>query len=450
MNPHLNIFRFFNGNDEHHLEDNLSRGFALCLKYDTNFLDQILRSVLTSEEYERLFNTDFPDYEIRIDLQNRVDQLEGFSNIIGVACSGVEVSEFSSAHSRDTTSPETDVCIQINDTCILFEFKRTSEDCASQLKRQAELAAQICGTKRVRYIDLSWRRIIKILLNVSSLQKQISSENPFSADFIRFLEQFTATWFPSRRLVNIPFSTDENSPNARFLMSRLNQIKREIGKDNVREYLGKYSRLSLIVNYGWINEINIDPAVWEEEDSIAVRIHFGDTKGQGHHFFKTRPDGVEWGEKIAGYDFNVIPYLKISDAYGSALFWICPSSYDEIQKTHTKEFFEEFAGRWEKSAGKWERAGCPDFEHMLSKYIPDWKERCFISAGAIKVSWDEYLTYTGRTQFLLSVGTFLQVFVPYQVCQQQDDSMENPQIVHTFKNIINDIVKKVDSNVQTI
>jgi hypothetical protein len=54
MNRHLNIFNFFNGGGLDYLEDNLSRGFALCLKYDS------------------------------IDLQNRTSDLEGFSDIIAL------------------------------------------------------------------------------------------------------------------------------------------------------------------------------------------------------------------------------------------------------------------------------------------------------------------------------------------------------------------------------
>lgn len=115
MNPHLNIFKFFNGNDEHHLEDNLSRAFALCLKYDGIFLDKVLQFVLPAEKYKQLFDRDFPDYEIEIDLQTHVNELADFATIIGVACSGAEILDFDDVELRETDSPETDVCVRIND-----------------------------------------------------------------------------------------------------------------------------------------------------------------------------------------------------------------------------------------------------------------------------------------------------------------------------------------------
>jgi hypothetical protein len=39
VDRHLNLFEFFNGTQLEYYEDNLSRAFALCLRYDTLFLD---------------------------------------------------------------------------------------------------------------------------------------------------------------------------------------------------------------------------------------------------------------------------------------------------------------------------------------------------------------------------------------------------------------------------
>ncbi len=102
MNRHLNIFNFFNGRNLDYLEVNLSRGFALCLKYDSVFLDKVLKSVLSEHKYTKIFNTDYPDYKIEIDLQNRASELEGFSDIIAVACSGKEILEFDTVTARET------------------------------------------------------------------------------------------------------------------------------------------------------------------------------------------------------------------------------------------------------------------------------------------------------------------------------------------------------------
>lgn len=42
MNRHLNIFNFFSGSNLDYLEDNLARGFALCLKYDGHVTKEML------------------------------------------------------------------------------------------------------------------------------------------------------------------------------------------------------------------------------------------------------------------------------------------------------------------------------------------------------------------------------------------------------------------------
>jgi len=264
MDRHLNIFDFFNNHDYEYYEDNLSRGFALCLKYDTVLLDNILRNILDSEIYSELFNTDYPDYQIKIDLQKRPSELENFSRIIAVACSGGEIdfNNIENIDSRQINNPETDLCLEINDTCIIFEFKRTIEDCSAQLKCQAETVQENCplGTD-IFYVDFNWKKIVKSLLNVLSLQNQINSENQFTVDFVRFIEKRHPEWFPNRLLLNISFPQTDEEPSNFYLNDRLNQIKAQIACKigaETKEFSGKYYRLVISVNWGWANEVNIN------------------------------------------------------------------------------------------------------------------------------------------------------------------------------------------------
>lgn len=445
MDTHLNIFRFFNADKKEFLEDNLSRGFALCLKYDSIFLDRVLQKVLSPDKYGELFNTEFPDYRIDIDLQTRASDLEDFKTIVGVACSGIDVGNVEAAIARETLSPETDVCIRVKDICILFEFKRTSEDCRAQLKRQVERIEENCGGDvKKEYINLDWKKIIDILTSVSSFQKQIPNENPFTADFLRFLETFNTDWFSLTRLLNnIPFSSDIASPNYRFLNNRLDQIKKQVFRDDkVIEKEGKYKRLAIKVDYGWINEINSGPVNRNNQNFIDIGMHFGDTKEQGRHFFNRRPNGIEWQNQILGYEIEVQPYLKISNAYGSALLWIGPT-IEESGNTHTKQFFDKFAGK--KRREEWN-----DFERDLSGYIADWKNKCSVRNEIVSNSWDDELTNTQRTSFSLSVGTYLRIFVPYTECQALDDNLENPKIALRFREIIEEVKNMIDGPLANI
>lgn len=434
MNKHLNIFNFFNGSNIDYLEDNLSRAFALCLKYDRVFLEKVLKSVLSPNVYSNIFNTQLTDCKIEIDLQNRVNELKDFDAIIGVACSGIEITDFENIDARETDSPETDVCIFVNNICILFEFKKTSEDCAAQLKCQVEKVKRNCPkTATTEYKDLSWNKIIKIILDIS-LQKQ--AENPFTSDFVKFLENFPH-WFPTRLMQNIPFPKDESDPNYYYLDSRLNQIKKQIyGEENTKEYIGRFNRLTVEVDFGWINEINIGPTCENGEDFIAIWIHIGDTKTQGQKFFTKKPNGVDWQSDILGFRLEAEPYIKFSDMYASGLLWLRPN-LEESRNTHNLNFFHTFAGRCKRE--NWR-----EFENELNNYVADWKDKCSIPNTKNKASWDDKFENTQRTGFLLSVGTLLTVFISYKECQQLDEAEFNPQLIDKFRKIINEIKQTVD------
>jgi hypothetical protein len=436
MNRHLNIFNFFNGSNADFLEDNLSRAFALCLKYDPIFLDKVLKSVLPETNYTDLFNTDYPDYNINIDLQNRTSDLENFSRIIAVACSGKEITEFETVSPRETEFPETDVSIIINDTCIIFEFKRTGEDCAAQLKCQAEkIKANYSGDAIINYKDLSWSKIIRILLNVSSLQKQINAVNPFTSDFIKFLENFPQ-WFPSRFLRNIPFPKGEDDPNYYYLNNRLNQIKNQIyGAENTKEYIGRFNRYVVKVNFRWINEVSIEPEQTENGNFIIIRFHLGDTKGQGYYYFKRNPDGIDWSKVKRSYPFTAEPYLRFAHLNSSRL-WIRPT-LEESKKTHNQEFFTKFAGKHQRE--DWEQ-----IESVFDTIIPNWRDKCYFPGSTEKCEWADIFEKTNRNHLDLSLGTMMTVYLPYEECQALDDKEENPRIVKRFRDIIEETRHFID------
>ena len=93
MDKHLNLFRFFNGSSYEYWEDNLSRAFAICLKNDAIFLNHILQNILDKKIYTRVISSEYPNSQINIDLQQKVNYLDGFTYIYGVACSGLEIDE---------------------------------------------------------------------------------------------------------------------------------------------------------------------------------------------------------------------------------------------------------------------------------------------------------------------------------------------------------------------
>lgn len=436
MDRHLNIFNFFNSGDIEYLENNLSRAFAICLRHDPQFLAEVLRAVVP----ERLVNEILAsELTAEIDLQVSVNKLRGFSTIIGVACSGLEIPNLEAPEQRETESPVTDVAIAIGPVCVLFEFKRTDEDCLAQLKRQAENARANCGQDTsVQYRDLSWRKIAKILHSLASLSAP-DNKNPFTGDFIRYLEAKWPQWLPERLLTELLFPVNEDDPNYSYLNSRLNRIKAQIyGVESTKEVIGRYNRFVIKTDFGWINEIQIEPDQNVEPKTLVVRMHVGDTKEQGRKFFDARPDGVSWPDQIGAYPLAVLPYVKISNQWGSALLWIVPNQ-DEAQRTHQETFFTTFAHRYQRS--NWAR-----FASDLEEHIAAWTTKCFNTDGGPPCNWDEKVTNTNRAAFQLSVGTKLSVHLPFEACQILDSCEDNPPLVAEFRHVINNIRRLIDGH----
>ncbi len=432
MDRHLNIFDFFNNHDYEFYEDNLSRGFALCLKYDTVLLDNVLRNLLDAKIYSELFNTDYPDYKINIDLQRKPVELENFSKIIAVACSAyeIDISKIKDIESRTTSNPETDLYLEINDTCIIFEFKRTGEDCSAQLKCQAELVkSNSPKDTEIVYVDFNWKKIVKVMLNVLSLQRQINSENQFTVDFIRFIEKRHADWFPNRLLQNISYPKTDEEPNNYYLNDRLNQLKSQVANligAEVKEYSGKYYRLVLSVNWGWANEVHIDSYRGESENYISILIYPGDTKGQGWHLFKPNRKAIEWPSEINGFELENVPYIKFSH-FNSGLFWYCPSK-EEYEKTHFRDFFANTCGRYQKH--QW--AG---LEETLNKIAPNWIENC---------EYNQKIIDSNRTYFDLSFGVLLTLYIPYRKAQEFDNNEIDSKFAKELSEIILVMKKLID------
>jgi hypothetical protein len=376
--------------------------------------------------YETLFNTDYPDYKILIDLQKRPTDRGSFSNVIAVACTAlpIDFSKIDEVIGRETNNPECDLIIEINDTCIIFEFKVNGEDCSSQLKCQAEKirSNESKGSTTIQYIDLSWQKIIKALQNTLSIQKQIGNENIFTLDFLKFLEKKFVQLFPVKRLSLIfPYKT-EDEPNYFQLQSRLNQIKTQIfGGDKVKEIAGKHNRLVLdISEWRWANELHINSYIDKNDGKqyLTIEIYPADTKGQGWNFYKPGKPAINWPNELDGFQLETMPYLKFSH-FNSGLFWYCPSSY-EYKETHTREFFEKNSGRWYRNI--WN-----EFELMMDNLSPTWRSKC---------EYDQKLTNSKRTYFDLSIGINLIVYIPYADAQKLDASDIDSPLANKLREII--------------
>jgi hypothetical protein len=228
-------------------------------------------------------------------------------------------------------------------------------------------------------------------------------------------------------LKNLPFSTDKGTNCYESLMNRLAVVTEQVyGSAEVK--IGKLARCITPLDFGWVRESRVEH--YEDSDGEFLRIvmHIGDTKAQGDEFFRLNPVGIQWPDSIGGYTLKVRPYLKVADAYASALFWICPTK-DEIKNTHTRKFFDRFAGRVTRS--EWDR-----FEKEISEYISDWKSKCVVRDGFDLISWDDVLVSSNRSNFLFSSGTNLNVLIPFSECQTLDSQVDSSNFSNQYRQIL--------------
>ena len=436
MNKHLNFFKFFNNSSYEFWEDNLSRAFAICLKNDATFLSLILKTLLDEERYSQAFSNEYQNSSIDIDLQRKVSYLGGYTYIYAVACSGLEINEqeLCKVKSRTTDNPKTDLLITIGDICIIFEFKRTNEDCSAQLKQQAEIIKNNSqGSEAVIFINLDWMKIIKTALSVLSIERKINKENDFLKNFIEFIEEYNPNWFPEKKLSQISFpiqSDNYRDSNESYLNNRLNSIKEFVfGTDNTRWIADRYI---ISIDKQWAQELNIGYCNIDGENFITVEIYPGDTKGQGYGYFKKNKE-YNWEEKIiCSYKTLVAYYLKFSH-FNSGITWLGLTK-EESKKTHNLEFFNEWSGRYNE---KWSKQWKSKFVKDLNKIIPDWKNR---------TDWDEVIANSNRKYFDLSVGTHLSVLIPYSKAQKLDDEdSKNNKLANEIKSIYMELEKIIDA-----
>ena len=241
-------------------------------------------------------------------------------------------------------------------------------------------------------------------------------------------------------LRDIRFSDDPSASIYPCLMERLAFIANQV-YGNVETKAGPIARQFAPLDFKWVNESRLAPTVRNGIDCLHALFHIGDTKEQGRHFFGLNPGGVSWPGKVAGYELLVRPYIKIANAYATALLWILPSNV-EFPRTHTKRFFEEFSGSVRRE--DWE-----NFDNRLSSYVSDWKNKCFIRDGGSRADWDELVTSKNFSKILVSVGTNLRIIIPYTEGQGLDTDVYNSPLAAKYREIIEEIKELVERPVKS-
>jgi hypothetical protein len=437
MNHHLNLFRFYNENqDQEFIENNLSRALAVCLKSSNIFLNEFLKSIITAEDHDYLFRVYSSDAACEVDIQvdmNSIDQAS-YKKAYAVAITSnkhLDISSFASCKMNDDKQKNVcDIFISLKDIAIVIEVKKTGEDCVEQLYNQVCLFKKDADNLSVIPRSLPWQSIISISEKAANLQRFFGNYPFFLDDFIKLSETRYPEWFEPKPFSVLPYSSKNDSPEHYHLTTRLRQALAA----SDYEVLGYNDRLGIAVPFKWASEILPHFETHDKEQYLIFYIWPGNTKGQGYNVFYKSIDWIK-ADTITidgkGYEIETAYQIKFChfNRYIVSLVY-----YDKDIKldTHTTENFEEYSGKWNEDS--WE-----EFEEWMDKHFTaefNWRE---------KSNWGKFFLNTDRTYFTMSLCFEVGIYMPYRELQIIDNNEDGfvqiarkiNSIALALKNLIN-------------
>jgi len=435
MNPHLNLFRFFNDSPEaEFIENNLSRAFAICLKEDPLFFSHYLQSVVQPADFDYLFSTFPRDAGYVVDVQQEMTSvnIDGIKKVYAVAMTAgdLDVANFLNFQvQKEQDHHTTDVWILIKDIALVVEVKRTAEDCRAQLYNQIYPFIENGTRAELVAVSRSWPQVIGIMEKVSNLHKMLDKTNIFVEDFLRLSELRYPHWFPSKPFRNIRFSPDPSSPEYFQMVKRLRQCVLQ----SRYELLGYTNRFAIAVPFTWANEIQPGFASYDDPHKNYLTLDFwpGNTKGQGYFVYGKPMDWVERDSLNIGgrdYQFEVAYNIKFShfNRYVSGVTFYSQDLKGPL--LHTAENFHA-------KSGKWYREGWSEFAVFLDGYFKesfDWKGKC---------QWEDNFLESDRSYFTCSLGFEATLFIPYAELADIDKKEQDIAQVAAKLNDIFDTIK---------
>lgn len=412
MNTHLNLFKTYTKeNKEKQLENDLTRALAICLLENNMFLHGLLKTILKEAVYNNIFSNFEGKSNLKIDIQKRVNELEGFDKIYAVSVSGFKMNtdSFYKQNYTDEYVPITDMVISVDNVVIVFEVKRDNTNCTAQLYNQALNTLKtsdkdaVVDRNSVTAVDLCWSKIAELSLKINNFQKSTNNSSRFLNDFIAFIRNHNYRWFPELPLASIKLNKKPTLVEDR--------IKTAISNS---KYEGLSSRIGFKINIGWASEVvfRVDTRV----NTVDAFIYPGNTKGQGYSLFKGKGE-PKFKEKltIQKNTYNVIKSFHIKFTSFQKYFQgLEGENSDMLLPMITDVNFRNFSGRKKRGAKNWKTV--EDFFDTHLKQDYNWKGRC---------RWQEDVLDSGKSQFDLSLGYMLKIKIPFEVLKDIDTADNN-------------------------
>jgi hypothetical protein len=439
LNPHLNLFRFFNDTvQQEFIENNLSRGFAICLRNDPLFFSHYVQAIVSKDDYDYLFSVYSKGDGYYINIQQDMTSLDidEIRKVYAIAMTSDEMLDMSDfdkqTHIPGRDRHITDVWIQIKDIAFVIEVKRTASDCKGQLFNQVSLLRQSDSSREIIPKNFSWQNVISVMEKVNVLNKLTNSYNTLIEDFLLLTESRYPDWFPAKPFFVLRFSPDEESAEYVLLNKRLRQC---VAKSNY-ELAGFSNRLAIAVPFGWASEVQVGFHSYEDKKDknyIAFYIWPGNTKGQGYSIYGKPMDWLEKDSFVIDgqqYELDIAFNIKFyTYSYVSGITFYGQDLRGPL--IHTEENFRDKSGRWERR--DWSK-----FESFLDEHFQpgfNWREVC---------NWEEYFVQSGKSQFACSFGFEATLYIPFAEFAEIDRRIDdvNPsaskltKILDTFRTLI--------------
>lgn len=441
MNNHLQLFRFFHENDEPiHLEKNLARAFALCLKNDKVLLFSFLNAWLQEEDFNFLLSNPPEDAEIEIDIERETgDLVENTRKLYAIGLTeNINYEDWSDILTdavKVDKSNFTDIIIVIKDITIIIEVKRTREDCKDQLLQQILPFIKEENQKELKSFHLPWETILHNVKKIHHFNLLNKNENPFTISFLRLIERKYNHWIPTTPFRHLGFDTKHNTElNWLELNKRLEKAMRSVGKDSFTMFP---DRKVIILKKPWATEAIPEFEFDAINPSLMLYVWPGNTKQQGYAVYNSSLEWINAKKVTVGkhtFDIYIERHLKFMHFNRYITHISIPIDNKLLLKKeiNTYENFYENSGRWD--IGKWD-----ELDLFLSDHLNmDWKEQC---------KWYDNFENTDRSYLTLSLGFCIQLRIPYSLLQEIDKHQEDyAKVGELFNNCINAIVDMVENN----
>jgi len=401
MNKHMNLFRFYGESDlTEKLENNLTKGFALCLKYDSLLLHSFISDIDPSYS-----NISIPPQDgsfFNIDIQVPSNKLEGERVIaVSMTVDDYTAAQYQAVAERATESPIIDLVITYADTVVICEIKPSTENCLAQLKNQV---SRYKPNANEIFESFSWKRITALLEKTTNISKSMGNPSHISADYLDMLKLHFPAWHPIPRLSELTIQTKNLQYN---IEQRLIEVCNSFDE---MELTGFRSRISFQLNWAMASELKIQTAGVKDAkslDDILIEFRFwaGDTKKQGGSLFHDNyvqqlllQDEIEIEREP--FKIESEPYIKVS-SFQRGVAW--------FRNIKRKDYSLFNKGLFNKLAGRKKQSDWGHVDTLMSNFSADWKEES---------KWTGKVEGSNRTQVDISMGVRVTVYVPLSSMRQ--------------------------------